>query len=308
MNDRADDIHSSTFHSGELSTPVSAVILTKNEEAVIERCVQSVSWADEVLVIDSGSTDRTIEVARAAGARVHVQSWLGYSAQRNKGAELAAHDWIFFVDADEVCTRELAHSISSALSTSPDPRSGFAVNRRGEFCGLLLSQLQRRSKWKNFVRLYNRTFSQYDPNQLIHEEVRVPGPVFMLRGDLLHWRHTTLTEHFAKYNSNSVLEAEELRRAHVAPSAFKLVVRPVLRFGWVFFCLRGYRHGVAGLVLAMLHATGEFFRYAKLWEAEYVVHSANPPGSVATTSASPPDSVARAVDHPANRAGLSTRT
>ncbi len=114
-------------------TPISALILTKDEERHIERCIRSVSFADEVLVIDSGSADATQQIARQAGARVIEQEWLGYSRQRNAGGGGCIHDWVLWIDADEVVSHELHRSISAVLEGPMDPRDGYVVERRNDF-------------------------------------------------------------------------------------------------------------------------------------------------------------------------------
>lgn len=260
-----------------MALPISVIILAQNEEAIIERCIRSAYWAQEILVIDSGSSDRTVELAESAGAKIIRQTWLGWSAQRNKGAELAANDWVFFLEADEICTETMAESIQKAFSTEPDARDAFCFVRRGEFCGILLPNTKNAKRQKHFARLFNRRFGSFDPCALIHEEVVVPGAVHLLPGVLLHWRMTTLAEHFAKLNSNSTLEAEQLRLRGIKPSVSGILFRPVLRFGWVYFVCGAFRCGMRGLVAAMLEATGEFFRFAKLWEAERVIHLPDPP-------------------------------
>jgi glycosyltransferase involved in cell wall biosynthesis len=270
-----------------MAEPISVIILALNEESIITRCIQSVTWAQEVLVVDSGSTDRTVELAQKAGARVVFQPWLGWSAQRNKSAQLAAHDWVFFIEADEICTPQIAASIGRVLSNSPNGQDGYSFVRRGEFCGILLPNTKNRMRQIHFVRLFNRKFSSYNVDNLIHEEVKVPGTMRVLPGTLLHWRMTTLNQHFGKLNSNASLEAEELRRKGVKPYAFHILVRPLMRFCWVYFVCGAFRCGVRGMVAAMVEATGEFFRFAKLWEAERVTHLPDPPNDMLSTSYTP---------------------
>lgn len=256
---------------------LSAVIMTKNEAARIARCIGSVAWADEVLVIDSGSTDATREIAESLGARVAQQPWLGFSAQRNRGAALARHDWIFYLDADEVVTLELAESVQKVMTGTPDPRDAYAVDRRGDFLGVLLPNEARPSKRNNFIRLYNRQHSGYDEKMSVHEEVRFPGKAVPLSGVLLHWNDLNMDEYVLLFNRYATLEAHSLNTQGVKARPLDLIIRPVLRFLWSYLARGGWRLGTRGLLHALLKASSDFMRYAKLWEAQNVTPTPDPP-------------------------------
>ncbi len=256
---------------------ISVVVLTKNEAQYIGRCLASVQWADEIVVLDAGSEDGTRELATSHRAVVHEQSWLGYAAQRNRAAELASNDWVFFLDADEIVSEELARSILAVMAGAPDPRDGFSVLRRGDFLGILLPNEQRRSRRIEFVRLYNRRHSRWDPGQLVHERVIVAGRIRPLEGVLLHWRGFVIDEYVPSFNRYASLEAEMLARRGVRATAVKLLVRPILRFLWIYVRKGGFRFGARGVIWALLAASAEFFRYAKLWEREHPVATRHPP-------------------------------
>ena len=263
-------------------TPLSAVIMTQNEEAFIARCIGSVSWADEVLVIDSGSTDRTREIAASLGANVYQQPWLGFSGQRNRGAELARHDWIFFLDADEVVTKELARSVKTVMRGTPDARDGYAIDRRGDFLGALLPNEARPSKRRTFIRLYNRRYSAYDPEMPVHEEVRFPGKSVPLEGVLLHWNGLSMDEFVPLFNRYATLEAQTLHDNGKKATALDIFARPVLRFFWSYLARGGWRLGTRGLMHAMLKAVSDYLRYAKLWELQHVTPTPHPPAELYT--------------------------
>ena len=258
---------------------LSAVIMTKNEADKIARALGSVAWADEVLVIDSGSTDATREIAESLGARVVEQPWLGFSAQRNRGAALARHDWIFYLDADEVVTYELAEAVKKVIAGTPDPKDAYAVDRRGDFLGVLLPNEARPSKRRNFIRLYNRQQSAYDEEMSVHEEVRFPGKAVPLEGVLLHWNDLKMDEYFSLFNRYATLEAQSLNQNGVRARPLDLIFRPVLRFFWSYLARGGWRLGTRGLLHALLKAESDFMRYAKLWEAQNVTATPNPPSS-----------------------------
>lgn len=266
---------------GATRARVSVIVLTKNEEAYIERCIASARFADEVVVVDCGSEDRTCELARRSGAKVVHQPWLGWSAQRNRGAQLAAHDWVFVLEADEVISAQLERSVERVLHGPMDPRDGYSLDRRGSFLGVLLPNESRRRRRLAFVRLYNRRHSRYDPEQLVHEEVAVQGRAIPLEGVLLHWRDQTFGDIADVLNRYATTEAQMLVRAGVRSTPSRIVGRTVLRFLWVYLRKGAVRAGTRGLLYAMLKAYAEFLRYGKLWELQHVAGPVlDPPWSV----------------------------
>lgn len=258
-------------------TALTVVILAKNEEQFIERCIGSASWADEVLVLDSGSSDRTREIAASLGANVYEQEWLGWPGQRNTAISLAKNDWVLYVECDEIVTPELARSIQEVMSGPVDERDGYSMDRRGDFYDILLPNVSRASKRRNFVRLFNRRYSAFDTTTKIHEEVRCPGKAIPLKGALIHWRAHTMDEYIAAYNRYATLEAEILDEQGRRASGFRIFLWPILRFLWIYVARGSIRLGTRGLINSMLQATGEFIRYAKLWEMQNAKHTLHPP-------------------------------
>ena len=257
--------------------PISVVTLTKNEARHIGRCLASVAWADDRIVVDSGSTDGTQAIAHALGANVIQQTWLGFVPQRQRGVEAARHDWVLFLDADEVVDAELAKAIQDTIAAGPNPDDGFAVNRRDEFFGVLFPNLKNRARRAAFVRMFNRRRSHGNPDHLIHEEVKFPGRSIELPGVLLHWRSFKLAEQLHRYITNADLEATQMAQLGKRASALKLLGWPVLRFLWVYVARGGWRMGEAGLVVALMIAHAEFLRWATLWERQKAKHLADPP-------------------------------
>jgi (heptosyl)LPS beta-1,4-glucosyltransferase len=256
--------------------PLSVIILTKNEEQFIKRCIQSVLWADEVLVLDSGSTDQTKKIAASLGATVYDQEWLGYAVQRNKALSLATHDWVFFLDADEIVTSELEISIKQVLNSPMDRRDGYSIDRRGDFLGILLPNISRPSKRSNFVRLFNKSCSSYDPTMKVHEEVRFPGKAIPLEGVLIHWGGNVMNEYITALNRYSILEAEVLNEQGYRANGLIVFLRPILRFLWIYIARYNFLLGTRGLIHAMLGATREYVRYAKLWEMQNITSVLHP--------------------------------
>ncbi|MEJ0037832.1 MAG: glycosyltransferase family 2 protein [Gammaproteobacteria bacterium] len=261
-----------------MKAPVTVFVLTLNEEHYIRRCIEQLTpWAGEVLVVDSQSTDRTREIAEAAGARVVVQPWLGWVGQHHFAMDAGRFDWCFKVDADEIVDDELGAAVLAALSQDPDPRTGFVIERIEEFCSALMPNARRRTKRDSFIRVMNRKVSRYDTAMLIHEEIVAAGPRVRLPGRMLHWRDFDLTARFAQDNKNATLEAKSLEKNGARWSFSRLVIKPILRFLWVYVRSGAWRAGSHGLVYSMTRATAEFMRQAKLWEAQAVQHQRHPP-------------------------------
>lgn len=256
---------------------LSVVILARNEELLIGRCLQSIQGlADDVLVIDADSADRTRDIARQWGARVIQQSWLGWLRQRALGIAQAHHDWVLILEADEIVTPRLFASLQQVLEGELLPDDGYSVDRRDDFLGELLPRMRRRKKRLNFVRLFNRTRSAYDPTLTIHEEVRVPGRVHPLAGALIHWRGFTITQQVARYAAYAPLEADVMEARGQRVSVLSLVVRPVLRFGWCYVICGGFRLGARGFAHALMVASSEYLRFACAWERQHAPATPHP--------------------------------
>lgn len=249
-----------------VAIPLTVIVLTLNEERLIERALRSVPWADELLVVDSGSSDRTREKAAAAHAVVIDQEWLGWAQQRRVAASRARNDWVFFLEADEIVTPRLGDSIQAAFAVAPNPLDGFSMDRRGDFLGILLPNESRAAKRRNFVRIYNRQHSGWKLDMDVHEEVQLAGRAWPLNGMLIHWRGYTLNEYVPVFDRYATVEAASLHRQGVNLAAPKVLLRPLMRFAWLYFVRGDYRLGTRGLIHAMLKAFQEFLRYAKLWE------------------------------------------
>jgi (heptosyl)LPS beta-1,4-glucosyltransferase len=259
---------------------VSVIILTLNEELFVERAVKSASWADEIVVLDSGSSDRTTEIASRLGAAVYHQTWLGWSGQREKAISLAKNDWVFILECDEIITAKLARSIADSMRNGPDDRDGYVVDRRDEFMGELMFNLRRPAQKRTFVRLFNRKSSRYDMSMLIHEKVIIPGSYVALDGFLLHWRNSNLDKIFETHNRNANIESQELMKSGRGGSFISVIVMPILRFAWVYLRCGHWRKGTRGLILAGTHSLSEFIRQAKTWERRHQTVVLNPPSEL----------------------------
>lgn len=242
---------------------LSAVLITRNAGPEFERCLSSLQFADEIVILDAGSTDNTLEIARRFGAKIHTsEDWPGFGPQRKRAQAYAQGEWIFWVDTDEVVTDELAHAINSAIANAA-PNTVFQINRLSWFFGRFI----RHSGWypDRIVRLHRRAEFQYD-DALVHEKVACEGArVESLSGDLLHYTAT----HFAEYMGKSARYAEDwaegrARRGKTATllSACSHSTGAFLR---KFILQRGFLDGRHGFLLAVTTAFYVFNKYAALW-------------------------------------------
>jgi glycosyltransferase involved in cell wall biosynthesis len=260
------------------AVPLTAIVLTLNEAELLPRCLTYLDWADEVLVVDSGSADSTTSIASEYGARVIDQPFLGWSAQRNLGASQARNDWVMFIEADEVVTRELQQSVRAALAGNPDPRDGFYMVRATEFLGRMLPSNQSKKRVRSFVRLYNRKYSQYDTAMAVHEEVILSGARRALAGELLHWRRQDSEELVGRMNRYATVEASVLASRGVKVGPLRLIALPIARLAWLLIIKGEIRLGMRGLVHAGLRAMADFTRLARVWESSIGPQPVHPPG------------------------------
>jgi len=241
---------------------VSACLITLNEARNIEECLSSVKWADEIVVVDSGSTDGTVELCRRFTDRVLVMDWAGHVAQKNRAVEAASNDWVFCIDADERVTPELAREIKSILSEEP-PCAGYTVPRRTWYAGRWIWH----GGWypDRKLRLFDRRrgrFTGMDP----HDRVEVKGPVGKLRNDLLHYSYRDIAHHVRQINRYTDTMAELKAARGVGVPLLRMISYPPVKFFKMYLFRMGFLDGPQGLILAVLGAVYEFLKYAKLWE------------------------------------------
>ena len=243
--------------------PLSVVIISKNEASVIAACLDSVAGlADEVVVLDSGSTDGTGGLCSARGARVIETDWLGFGPQKNRAVLAAANDWVLCLDADERVSPELLNSIKRALV---DPKySAYRCARRNRFLGRYLRHGEGYPDWS--LRLFDRRVAHWS-SDAVHEKVICEAPVGELAGDLLHDSAETLESYLAKQNRYTSLAAEsDVGRKEV--SAARLVFSPLVRFVKFYVVRGGFRDGVPGLVHISIGCFNSFIKYAKILERQ----------------------------------------
>jgi glycosyltransferase involved in cell wall biosynthesis len=245
---------------------ISATIIVRNEEANIAAVCETVSWADEIVIVDSDSTDRTVEIARRYTGQVFNRPFQGYRDKHEFADSQATGDWILWIDADERITSELRLSLDDLKrqdpSTLPD---GFRIARRTQYLGRWIEH----SGWypDYQMRLYRKAASYWD-GVAPHETARVRGRVETLPGEFLHYTKRNLSEHHRVLDEYTTLAAEHLVKNRKRARGIDLIVLSIASFIRTYFIKQGFRDGVPGLIIAMFTAYSVFLKYAKIWEHE----------------------------------------
>jgi glycosyltransferase involved in cell wall biosynthesis len=243
---------------------ISASIIVFNEEENIAELCETVSWADEIVIVDSSSTDRTVEIAKKYTDRIFEREFRGYKDKHEFADSTTTGDWIFWIDADERVTPELKRSIES-LKSAPESElpSGFRIARRTWYEGRWIKH----SGWypDYQMRLYRKADSFWD-GVAPHQTARVNGSIKTLDGELLHYTKRDLSDHHRVTDSYATLAAEHLASEGVKSGPSKIFFNPIAAFIRTYFLKQGFRDGVQGLLIAMFTAYGVFLKYAKVWE------------------------------------------
>src|ERR1035437_3038265 len=237
----------------------SVVIITKNAATQIAACLDSASFADEMLVVDSASSDGTAELAAQRGARVVQQEWLGFGRQKQFAVEAARHDWVLCLDADERVSEPLRAGILAALAAPA--AQAYAMPRCNRFMGRWLRHGEGYPDWS--LRLFDRRHARWSDDP-VHEKVLTDAPVARIKGDLLHDSAETLNTYLAKQNRYTGMQAEALFKAGERAGVVQLLLSPALRFVKFYFLRLGFLDGTAGLVHIAIGCCNSFHKYAKL--------------------------------------------
>jgi glycosyltransferase involved in cell wall biosynthesis len=239
--------------------PLSAVLITRDAAAQLDACLASVAFCAEILVVDSGSTDGTVAIARARGAKVVEHAWPGFGKQKQFAVAHAAHDWVLCMDADELVSDELREAVLAELAA---PRGFvYTMARCNRFLGRWLRHGEGYPDWN--IRLFHRGHAQWS-DDIVHEGVLTTAPVHRLAGDLLHDSADTLERYLEKQNRYTTLQAERLAREGRTTNAAQLLLSPVVRFVKFYVFRLGFLDGVAGLVHILIGCMNSFVKYAKL--------------------------------------------
>ena len=242
---------------------VSACIVTYNEESNIQRCLEGLEWADEIIVVDAQSGDRTVQLCQKYTDNVFSHTWLGHVRQKNLALSKASGDWILCLDADERVTPELAEEMKLSVLTSDC--NGYYIPRKTYYLGRWINHSNWYPDYK--LRLIRRGKGEWkgiDP----HDRLEVTGKTGYLKGDILHYSYENISHHLKKINSYTSIMASESKRRGKKFSYLDLFLRPPLKFIKMYVIKGGFMDGFPGFIIAVLGSYYVFLKYAKWWELE----------------------------------------
>jgi len=244
---------------------VSVTVITRNEAADIGDALRSVSWADELIVVDSESTDATVAIARQHTDRVIVRQWPGYIAQKNYAASVASHDWILSLDADERVTVDLAAEIQATLATVPAP-TAFRMPRVTWHLGRWI----RTTDWypDYQTRLYDRRHAEWT-GRYVHEAVSVRGSIAGLRGELQHYAYRDIADHLETIERYTTYAATEMHESGRRAGILQIAGHPPLAFLRNYVAHGGIRDGIPGFIISAMNSYYVLLKFAKLWELQH---------------------------------------
>ena len=243
---------------------VSVTIIALNEAEHICAAIDSAAWADEILLVDSGSSDGTPDIAKAKGVTVLSRDWSGYVDQKNFAAERASNDWIFSLDADERIPPALAAEISAVVSSEP-PMRAYSGPRVTYHLGRWIRTTDFYPDYQ--TRLYDRRGARWD-GKYVHESVRVDGPIGRLQNELEHYSFRDLRDQLERINRYSTLSALKMRDAGRRAGFLDLMVQPPAAFLRNYILRRGFLDGAAGFTISVMNTYYVFLKFAKLWELQ----------------------------------------
>ncbi|MBN1269819.1 MAG: glycosyltransferase family 2 protein [Kiritimatiellae bacterium] len=245
---------------------ISACVTAGNEETNIRRCLESLTWCDEIIVVDSFSKDRTVEISREYTDRVYQHEWLGYIGQKNLIRQMAQHPWILFLDADEEISVELRDEIIAEFESGTGGYVGYEFPRRVYYLGKWIYH----GEWYPDIklRLFRKDRGRSGGREP-HDRVEVDGPVRTLRGHINHFTYDSIRDHLDTMNRFTSITAQEKFREGERFSWTDLIFRPAWRFLKAFLFKGGFFDGRRGLLIAWVTAFGVAMKYAKLWECEF---------------------------------------
>jgi len=239
---------------------LSVVVITRNEEQNINRCLKSVNWADEIILVDSGSTDRTLEIAKEYGAKVYSLQWRGYGCAKQEGVRRASGKWVLSIDADEVVSPELAEEIKGIMHNSANC-SGFYIPRKTNFLGRWIHHC---GWYPDLVlRLFLKAKGNFD-EAVVHEKVILAGEAGCLKNELLHYSYPSLEQYLEKFNRYTTLGAEDAFCRGKQSRWADIVIRPPVAFIKHYISRQGFRDGWEGFVISVMSSVAVLIKYAKL--------------------------------------------
>lgn len=252
-----------------IKSTVSVVIITLNAEAQIQKCLDSVRFATEIIVLDSGSQDRTVEICRTYTEQVYQTDWPGFGIQKNRGIDLATGHWVLVLDADEYLTPELQQEIQAIVNTESSSAVAYKMLRHSTFMGKIIRHGDWRNDW--ITRLFQRGAARYTEDR-VHEKLCVQGEVSCLQGVLLHDTVTSVEDSLRKLNQYSTLGAEQRVAKGRGGNLLTAIVHGAWTFVRSYIVRRGFLDGQEGYLIALLTAQGSFYKYIK---ADYLYRTSS---------------------------------
>ncbi|MEN8192977.1 MAG: glycosyltransferase family 2 protein [Bacteroidota bacterium] len=240
---------------------ISAVIITKNEEANIERCLKSLHWVDEIIVADSGSSDRTVEICAEHNCKIIETEWLGYGKTKRLAVNSAENNWILSIDADEEVSKNSVQIINDIVKTQK--YTGYKVQIKSFYLGKMIKHSGWGQEFK--LRIFDKRFGNYNESE-IHETVILDGKKKQIDAVFLHHTYPTLEKHLEKVNRYSSLQAKELFDDGKKYSILLIPIFALNKFLSMYILKLGFLDGKEGFVLASISSFGVFLKYTKLWK------------------------------------------
>lgn len=243
--------------------PVSVTIITKNEERDLARALESVKDFAEIIIVDSFSTDKTLDIAKTYNAQIFQHEWPGFAKQKQRAIDYASLPWVLILDADECVTADLANEIATVINNPAYqgyylPRKNFFLGKWIQHCGFAKDYT---------LRLFKKAVAQMEIRE-VHEKVVVNGSVAKLGHYLEHYSHYDLEDYLAKTQHYATLAAQQMAKEGRKASASAIVVKPLYAFIKVYLLKQGFRDGIHGFIIAFLFSYSTFLKYAKLWEQQ----------------------------------------
>jgi len=246
---------------------ISAIIITKNEELNIDKCLRSISWCDEIIVLDSGSTDKTEQICKNYTENFYFHEWQGYGPQKQAALLKAKYNWVLSIDADEEVTSELKEEILEILA-SENNFSGFLIPRKSFYLGKFINH----SGWypDYILRIGNRKKISFSED-IVHEKMTIDGNVGKLKNNLLHYPYRNIYHHFEKINNYSELSAKKMFLNNKSASPWKIIFAPLFAFFRAYFLKKGFLDGYQGFLISLSTGISTYLKYIKL--KELIIHS-----------------------------------
>lgn len=242
---------------------LSVIIITKNEESHIAKCLESVKWADEIIVLDSGSSDKTVEICKQFTPLVFETDWQGFGIQKQRALEKVSGDWVLSLDSDETISSQLRAEIETAMQSSEF--NAYKIPFLSNYCG---KQIKHSGWYPDYhLRLFRRNMGEFS-NDVVHEKIHVTSACGFLKSPVLHDSYTDLNEVLIKINNYSTLQAQKLLARGKKSSLSKAIFRAMWKFIQTYFIKAGFLDGKHGLMLAISSAEGVYYKYLKLLELQ----------------------------------------